>query len=91
LRVVPLTAAEARKLIRRLLDAGTFVVVPHARDKMKRHDLNDVDAVNVLRGCQPKEAENENGAWRYRVETPRMVSSSSSIQNLKARMRRRSR
>jgi hypothetical protein len=70
---MPLTAAEARKLIRRLLEQGTFVVVPHARDEMRKDDLNDVDAVNVLRGCTPQEAEHENGAWRYRVETPRMA------------------
>jgi hypothetical protein len=71
--LMPLTAAEARKLIRRLLDAGTFVVVQHARDEMKKDNLTVVDAVNILRGCPPKEPESENGAWRYKVSTPRMV------------------
>jgi hypothetical protein len=70
---MPLTPTEARKLIRRLLETGTFVVVGHARDEMRKDDLTDVDAVNVLRGCAPQEAEFENGAWRYRVQTPRMV------------------
>ena len=35
--------------------------------------LTDVDAVNVLRGGAVREAEWENGSWRYRVETARIV------------------
>jgi hypothetical protein len=40
---------------------------------MDNDGLTDVDAVNVLRGGIVREAEWENGSWRYRVETPRMV------------------
>ena len=40
---------------------------------MDKDGLTDVDAVNVLRGGTVREAEWENGSWRYRVETPRMV------------------
>lgn len=40
---------------------------------METDGLTDVDAVNVLRGGVVREAEWENGSWRYRVETPRMV------------------
>jgi hypothetical protein len=73
---VPLKAVEARKLIRRLIDEGRFVspgARTHARKEMEKDGLSDVDAVNVLRGGAVREAEWENGSWRHRVETPRMV------------------
>lgn len=40
---------------------------------MDKDRLTDVDAVNVLRGGAVREAEWQNGSWRYRVETPRIV------------------
>lgn len=73
---MPLRATEARKLIRRLLDEGKFVspgARTHARQEMDKDGLTDLDAVNVLRGGAVREAEFENGSWRHRVETPRMV------------------
>lgn len=71
-----LKATEARKLIRRLLDEGNLVIPAtksHARREMEADGLTDVDLVNVLRGGIVREAEWENGGWRHRVETPRMV------------------
>ena len=73
---MPLRATEARKLIRRLLDEGKFVspgASTHARKEMEKDGLTDVDAVNVLRGGAVREGEWENGSWRYRIETPKMV------------------
>lgn len=73
---MPLKATEARKLIRRLLDEGRFVspgTRSHARREMDKDELSDLDAVNVLRGGAVREAEWENGSWRHRVETPKMV------------------
>lgn len=73
---MPLRATDARKLIRRLLDEGTFVSPgknTHARKEMDKDGLTDVDAVNVLRGGAVREPEWENGSWRFRVETQRMV------------------
>jgi hypothetical protein len=73
---MPLKAAEARKLIRRLLDEGKLVSPgkgTHARKEMEKDGLTDLDAVNVLRGGVVREAEWENGSWRHRVETPKMV------------------
>ena len=73
---MPLKAAEARKLIRRLLDEGRFVppgAGTHARTEMAKDGLTDLDAVNVLRGGSVREAEWENGSWRFRVETQKMV------------------
>jgi len=73
---MPLKALDARKLIRRLLDEGHFVspgAGSHARKEMEKDGLSDLDAVNVLRGGVVREAEWENGSWRHRVETSRMV------------------
>jgi hypothetical protein len=73
---VPLRATAARGLIRRLLDEGRFVSPgsgSHARKEMNEDGLTDVDAVNVLRGGMVREPEWENGSWRYRVETARML------------------
>jgi hypothetical protein len=73
---MPLRATEARQLIRRLLEEGRFVsagVGSHARKEMENDGLTDVDAVNVLRGGIVREAEWENGSWRYRVETQKIV------------------
>lgn len=73
---MPLRAAEARKLFRRLLDEGRFVspgAKTHARREMEKDDLTDVDVVNVLCGGAVREPEWENGSWRFRVETPKMI------------------
>jgi hypothetical protein len=70
---MPLRASDAKKLIRYLLDCGVFVVSQHARDEMKKDNLTDVDAVNILRGGVVQEAEWEHGSWRYAVGTQRMV------------------
>jgi len=73
---MPLKATDVRKLLRRLLDEGKFVspgAGTHARKEMDKDGLTDLDAVNVLRGGTVREAEWQNGSWRYRVETPKMV------------------
>jgi hypothetical protein len=74
--VMSLKAADVRKLLRRLLDEGKFVspgAKTHARREMEKDGLTDLDAVNVLRGGIVREAEWENGSWRYRVETLKIV------------------
>jgi hypothetical protein len=73
---MPLRAADARTLVRRLLQEGKFIspgAGTHARKEMDKDGLTDLDAVNVLRAGVVREAEWENGSWRYRVETPKMV------------------
>ena len=40
---------------------------------MDKDGLTDVDAANVLRGGVVREAEWENGSWRHRIETQRIV------------------
>ena len=73
---MPLRAADARRLVRRLLEEGKFIspgAGTHARKEMDKDGLTDLDAVNVLRAGVVREAEWENGSWRYRVETSRIV------------------
>ena len=73
---MPPKATDVRKLIRRLLDEGKFVppgARSHARKETDKDGLTDVDAVNVLRGGVVRDREFDNGSWRHRVETQRMV------------------
>jgi len=70
---MPLRESDARRLLRRLLEEGIFVVSPHARVEMRKDNLTDVDVVNILRGGVVQPAEWENGSWRYRVLTQRMA------------------
>jgi hypothetical protein len=70
---MPLRETDARRLLRRLLEEGVFVVSHHARIEMNKDKLTDVDVVNVLRGGVVQPAESENGSWRYRVLTQRMA------------------
>jgi hypothetical protein len=69
---MPLRLTDARAFIRQLLDEGILVVSDHARREMGKDDLNDADAINILRAGVVREPEWEHGSWRYRIETPRM-------------------
>jgi hypothetical protein len=72
-RPEPLSPTEAKRLVREILADGLFVVCPHAQDECRKDKLTDVDLVNVLRGGVYEEGEWENGSWRYRVRTARML------------------
>jgi hypothetical protein len=69
----PLDPNEAKRLIRTILKEGIFSFSTHADREMKKDDLNNVDCVNVLRGGVVEQPEHENGTWRYRVRTNRIV------------------
>ena len=69
----PLPPTEAKKAVRAILEsAGTIIYTGHARRRMAKRRVSEVDVVNVLRGgwCEP--AEWENGGWRHRVCTQRI-------------------
>jgi hypothetical protein len=69
----PMSAHEAKKLIRDILRVGVVTFVdPHALDALADDGLDTGDAHNVLRGGVVDEPEYENGAWRYRVRTGRI-------------------
>ena len=69
----PLTASEAKKLIRQIHEHGIVTFAdPHALNALADDGLDTGDAINVLRGGVVEEPEFENGAWRYRVRTARI-------------------
>lgn len=65
---------QARKLVSRLLSAGTLSFTSHATKALADDDMTSVDAVNVLRGGKIlEEGELVNGSVRYRVHTSKFV------------------
>jgi len=68
----PLDPADAKKVIRRILDDGIVKPTKHALREMREDRLDTVDCVNVLRCGWVEASEWENGAWRYRVRTHRI-------------------
>jgi hypothetical protein len=69
----PLDRVAAKRLVAEIMENGTWVVSPHAREEMAKDDMSDQDAINILRAGVYGEAEWENGRWRYRAWTARMV------------------
>lgn len=71
----PLSPPEAKALVREILKSGAFVFGTHSKEEMaKEHPpLTVPDCVNVLRAGTYEEAEHENGQWRYRARTQRIV------------------
>lgn len=72
--VEPLKPSEARRLIQQILKHGDVTYSqPHAIERLQARAMDTGDCINILRGGTVREGEYENGSWRYRVETPRMV------------------
>jgi hypothetical protein len=69
----PLSAGEARKLARTILDIGTVTFTSHCLKELAKDDKHTIDAINVIRGGAYCEAEWENGGWRHRAHTQRMA------------------
>jgi hypothetical protein len=69
----PLSAADARRLAKEIIENGTIGFTGHAEKEMAKDNLAAVDAINVLRGGAYSEAEWENGAWRHQAYTQRIV------------------
>jgi hypothetical protein len=69
----PLQPDEAKARIREIVEDGEFRWSRHAREELAKDDLESSDALNVLRAGVVEPAEWENGQWRYRVRTSRMV------------------
>lgn len=70
---MPLSAPEAKKLIRVIIEEGTTTFSAHAHVEMAKDNLTEVDGVNACRAGSVREGEWENGSWRYQVVTGRMV------------------
>lgn len=71
----PFRGADAKRFVRAILDTGTVTFTRHAREEMTDDDLDDRDVVNVLRGgrMRDEDVEFENGAWRYKARTRKIV------------------
>lgn len=65
---------EARNIIRACIkDGGSVTTTSHARREMAKDRLEMTDVVAVLRAGIVEPGEWENGAWRYRIRTRKMV------------------
>lgn len=69
----PLTAKAAKTLIKKILQDSDAVMSNHALREMEKDKLIVGDVLNVLRGGVVDEPEFENGSWRYRVRTNKIV------------------
>jgi hypothetical protein len=69
----PLSAVDARKLARQILDTGIVTFTRHALSELEKDAKTTVDAINVIRGGVYGEAEWENGGWRHHVRTQRFT------------------
>lgn len=69
----PLPPTDAKRLLVAIITDGVLIFSSHARDEMAKDGLDDQDALNVLRAGVVEPGEMENGTWRYRVRTSRML------------------
>lgn len=69
----PLPAHEVRQLVQAICATGSVHFSKHACEEMAKDALSELDVRNVLRGGTAREGELENGSWRYRVDTSRIV------------------
>ena len=69
----PLSTVAAKKLAVEIVEHGAVTFSRHAKEEMGKDKLNDQDALNVLRAGVCEEPELENGSWRYRFRTARML------------------
>ena len=69
----PVAPDALRRIIREALATGTVSFSRHACGELEKDRKTTGDAINVLRGGVVRAGERENGSWRYRVETARLV------------------
>lgn len=67
-----LEPATAKRQARNILQEGRVLPSKHARERMEERNLILPDCINVIRAGSYRPGEWENGAWRYRVETPKI-------------------
>jgi hypothetical protein len=68
----PLSALDARKCAKEIVENGTVSFTQHAQRELRKDDLDSTDCLNLLRAGVFSAPELENGEWRYRTETQRM-------------------
>jgi Domain of unknown function (DUF4258) len=69
-----LSSPEVRALARTILESGQIRYSKHAKEEMAKDRLSVQDVVNVVRaGVVANAAECENGSWRWRFWTQKIV------------------
>lgn len=63
----PLAPADARALLRRILEEGSVRFSSHALEEMAKDGIGEEDVRHVLAAGAVAPGEWENGSWRYRV------------------------
>ena len=71
--IEPLSAVDARTLVRKILADHDVTFTKHAEDEMAKDNLTAPDVANILRNGIVDAPEFENGSWRYRVRTQHIV------------------
>ena len=66
---IPLKEAEAKALVRKILDTGDVRWPEHALEEMEKDAMTSKDVENTLRGGWVRGPEWENGEYRYHLET----------------------
>ncbi|MEK7330802.1 MAG: hypothetical protein AAB113_08365 [Candidatus Eisenbacteria bacterium] len=65
----PLAPDVAQRLARHILHTGGAFVSRHARERMRRDQIEPTDWGHVLRAGWVMQGEWEHGSWRYQVRT----------------------
>lgn len=63
----PLSASNARKLLREISTSGEVVFSGHALVEMRADGITQAEVIHVLRGGIVEPGEIERGSWLYRV------------------------
>lgn len=72
--IEPMAPADVKRIVSNIVRGeGGIAYCRHARLEAQKDDLSHVDITNVLRGGAVDPGEFENGTWRYRFRTQRMV------------------
>lgn len=69
----PYPSSVVKQMAIEAVDSGSYLLSKHAQLELKKDDLSHQDALNVIRGGVAMAGELENGTWRYRIRTPRIV------------------
>lgn len=72
----PFKKQYARQLLNNIVREGQGSILysrPHALEQMSKRGLIPIDCENVLRCGHVEEPELENGSWRHRVKTSKII------------------
>jgi hypothetical protein len=68
----PIPPARVSRMVKEILDLGTYSFTDHAEKEMANDDMGHADCVAVLRAGKAEPGELRSGTYRYRIRTSRM-------------------